>query len=201
MSLRDWVTQLPDTVGVFVVSGSEDFLVHVAVADNNHLYGFVIDKLCCQPVCLRRQVGRHIRGNAGYIAHALDAETSGITPAAATFELALDTRPTRTAPRITVCRGVRRRLLPSGGHDGEFGASVPPGRASITSLPRSECAGAADRADAGCRGASAREPAVGAFPDIPKRGGEALEVPIVGTSLPDRLRGPSLGRCTVDRPA
>jgi DNA-binding Lrp family transcriptional regulator len=40
---------LPDTVGVFVVSGSEDFLVHVAVADNNHLYGFVIDKLTERP--------------------------------------------------------------------------------------------------------------------------------------------------------
>jgi DNA-binding Lrp family transcriptional regulator len=48
-SFRDWVTQLPDTVGVFVVSGSEDFLVHVAVADNNHLYGFVIDKLTERP--------------------------------------------------------------------------------------------------------------------------------------------------------
>jgi DNA-binding Lrp family transcriptional regulator len=37
------------TVGVFVVSGSEDFLIHVAVADNQHLYAFVIDKLTERP--------------------------------------------------------------------------------------------------------------------------------------------------------
>ena len=44
-AFRDWAARLPDTVGVFVVSGSEDFLLHVAVADNQHLYAFVIDKL------------------------------------------------------------------------------------------------------------------------------------------------------------
>jgi DNA-binding Lrp family transcriptional regulator len=48
-SFRDWVTELPDTVGVFVVSGGEDFLVHVAVADNDRLYAFVIDKLTERP--------------------------------------------------------------------------------------------------------------------------------------------------------
>ena len=46
---RDWVTALPETVGVFVVSGSEDFLVHVAVADNEGLYAFVIDRLTQRP--------------------------------------------------------------------------------------------------------------------------------------------------------
>ena len=46
---RDWVTALPDTVGVFVVTGGEDFLVHVAVADNDRLYSFVIDKLTERP--------------------------------------------------------------------------------------------------------------------------------------------------------
>jgi DNA-binding Lrp family transcriptional regulator len=30
---------------VFVTAGTEDFLVHVAVPDNNSLYEFVIDKL------------------------------------------------------------------------------------------------------------------------------------------------------------
>jgi DNA-binding Lrp family transcriptional regulator len=34
---------------VFVVSGSEDFLLHVAVADNEHLYAFVIDRLTERP--------------------------------------------------------------------------------------------------------------------------------------------------------
>src|ERR1700747_299671 len=48
-AFRDWAARLPDTVGVFVVSGSEDFLLHVAVADNQQLYAFVIDKLTERP--------------------------------------------------------------------------------------------------------------------------------------------------------
>jgi len=42
---RDWVRGLPETIGVFVVSGSEDFLVHIATADTDGLYSFVIDRL------------------------------------------------------------------------------------------------------------------------------------------------------------
>ncbi|MEV7432040.1 Lrp/AsnC family transcriptional regulator [Nocardioides sp. NPDC092400] len=42
---RDWVTTLPETVGVFVTSGRADFMVHVAVASNDALYAFVIDRL------------------------------------------------------------------------------------------------------------------------------------------------------------
>jgi DNA-binding Lrp family transcriptional regulator len=44
-SFRGWVGALPETLGVFVTSGSEDFLIHVAVPDNESLYAFVIDKL------------------------------------------------------------------------------------------------------------------------------------------------------------
>jgi DNA-binding Lrp family transcriptional regulator len=44
-AFRDWARQLPETVGVFVTAGTEDFLVHVAVPDNISLYEFVIDKL------------------------------------------------------------------------------------------------------------------------------------------------------------
>ncbi|RSM85017.1 Lrp/AsnC family transcriptional regulator [Kibdelosporangium aridum] len=44
-AFRNWITSLPETIGVFVVSGNEDFLVHVAVRDNQDLYAFVIDKL------------------------------------------------------------------------------------------------------------------------------------------------------------
>src|SRR6478609_10805726 len=33
-AFRDWARQLPETVGVFVTAGTEDFLVHVAVPDN-----------------------------------------------------------------------------------------------------------------------------------------------------------------------
>jgi DNA-binding Lrp family transcriptional regulator len=46
---RDWVSTLPETVGVFVVSGNEDFLIHVAVEDNDRLYAFVIDRLTQRP--------------------------------------------------------------------------------------------------------------------------------------------------------
>lgn len=42
---RDWVSELPETLGVFVTSGNEDFIVHVAVRDNESLYAFVIDRL------------------------------------------------------------------------------------------------------------------------------------------------------------
>jgi len=44
-TFRNWVSGLPDTLGVFVTSGNEDFLIHVAVPDNESLYAFVIDKL------------------------------------------------------------------------------------------------------------------------------------------------------------
>jgi DNA-binding Lrp family transcriptional regulator len=44
-AFRDWVAQLPETVGVFVVSGAEDFLVHIAVPDTDAVYSFVIDRL------------------------------------------------------------------------------------------------------------------------------------------------------------
>lgn len=42
---RAWATAMPDTLGVFVTTGSEDFLLHVAVPDNDALYAFVIDHL------------------------------------------------------------------------------------------------------------------------------------------------------------
>lgn len=44
-AFRDWVGALPETIGLFVVSGNEDFLVHIAVADTDGLYSFVIDRL------------------------------------------------------------------------------------------------------------------------------------------------------------
>lgn len=46
---REWAAALPEVVGVFVTSGSEDFLIHVAVSDNDHLYAFVIDRLTEKP--------------------------------------------------------------------------------------------------------------------------------------------------------
>jgi DNA-binding Lrp family transcriptional regulator len=46
---RDWVSALPETIGLFVVSGGEDFLIHIAVQDNERLYAFVIDRLTQRP--------------------------------------------------------------------------------------------------------------------------------------------------------
>jgi DNA-binding Lrp family transcriptional regulator len=46
---RNWIARLPETIGVFVVSGAEDFLVHIAVRDNQDLYAFVIDRLTERP--------------------------------------------------------------------------------------------------------------------------------------------------------
>jgi DNA-binding Lrp family transcriptional regulator len=48
-AFRDWAAHLPETIGVFVVTGYEDFLLHVAVADNQGLYAFVIDHLTQRP--------------------------------------------------------------------------------------------------------------------------------------------------------
>jgi DNA-binding Lrp family transcriptional regulator len=46
---REWAAALPETLSVFVVSGGDDFLIHVAVADNDGLYAFVIDRLTQRP--------------------------------------------------------------------------------------------------------------------------------------------------------
>ena len=46
---RDWASALPETIGVFVVTGNADFYLHVAVPDNESLYAFVIDRLTERP--------------------------------------------------------------------------------------------------------------------------------------------------------
>jgi DNA-binding Lrp family transcriptional regulator len=48
-SFRRWVAALPDITGVYVTTGTEDFILHVAVPDNNALYALVIDKLTQRP--------------------------------------------------------------------------------------------------------------------------------------------------------
>lgn len=48
-AFRDWAASLPETVGVFIVTGHEDFLLHVAVPGNEDLYTFVIDRLTQRP--------------------------------------------------------------------------------------------------------------------------------------------------------
>ena len=44
-AFRDWAGRLSETVGVFVVSGGDDFLLHVAVPTTDALYALVIDRL------------------------------------------------------------------------------------------------------------------------------------------------------------
>jgi DNA-binding Lrp family transcriptional regulator len=44
-AFRVWASTLPDLLALFVTTGTEDFLLHVAVPDNQSLYAFVIDKL------------------------------------------------------------------------------------------------------------------------------------------------------------
>ena len=48
-AFRDWAHRLPETIGVFVVSGGDDFLLHVAVPDTDALYAVVIDRLTERP--------------------------------------------------------------------------------------------------------------------------------------------------------
>lgn len=48
-AFRDWAASLPETIGIFIVTGHEDFLLHVAVPGNQDLYTFVIDRLTQRP--------------------------------------------------------------------------------------------------------------------------------------------------------
>src|SRR3954462_11052364 len=48
-AFRRWVAGLPELVGVFVVSGASDFLLHVAEPDTDALYAFAIDRLTERP--------------------------------------------------------------------------------------------------------------------------------------------------------
>ncbi|MFI6366726.1 Lrp/AsnC family transcriptional regulator [Nocardia sp. NPDC050630] len=40
-----FVARMPEVIGVFVLTGNEDFLLHVAVRDTDHLHAVVLDKL------------------------------------------------------------------------------------------------------------------------------------------------------------
>jgi len=44
-TVRDYMAKLPETLGVFVVTGNEDVLVHVAVPSTHYLRDFVLDRL------------------------------------------------------------------------------------------------------------------------------------------------------------
>ncbi|MBO3085422.1 Lrp/AsnC family transcriptional regulator [Cellulomonas fengjieae] len=42
---RAAVLDLPEVVAVYVIAGDEDFLIHVAVPDLDHLHAFLVDRL------------------------------------------------------------------------------------------------------------------------------------------------------------
>ncbi|RZQ64406.1 Lrp/AsnC family transcriptional regulator [Amycolatopsis suaedae] len=44
-AFRNSVAALPEVVAVFVLAGSDDFLVHVTVQDVDHLHSFLVDRL------------------------------------------------------------------------------------------------------------------------------------------------------------
>ncbi|WP_218009356.1 Lrp/AsnC family transcriptional regulator [Herbidospora cretacea] len=44
-SFRDWAVPRPEVLEVLVVAGGDDFLIRVAVQDNERLHGFLIDHL------------------------------------------------------------------------------------------------------------------------------------------------------------
>jgi DNA-binding Lrp family transcriptional regulator len=48
-AFRNWVLTLPELIGLFVVTGASDFLLHLAVPDTDALYAFVIDRLTGRP--------------------------------------------------------------------------------------------------------------------------------------------------------
>ncbi len=65
-AFREWVSTLPDTLGLYVTTGTDDFIVHVAVPDNDSLYEFVIDRLTQRPEVADVRtsiVYEHIRNN------------------------------------------------------------------------------------------------------------------------------------------
>ncbi|KGM13979.1 AsnC family transcriptional regulator [Cellulomonas bogoriensis 69B4 = DSM 16987] len=44
-SFHSFVVGLEETIEVFVTAGTDDFLIHVAVRDNDHLNDFILDRL------------------------------------------------------------------------------------------------------------------------------------------------------------
>jgi DNA-binding Lrp family transcriptional regulator len=43
-SFKDWVSRQPEVLEMFVLAGSDDFLVRVAVQDVDHLHAFLMDR-------------------------------------------------------------------------------------------------------------------------------------------------------------
>ncbi|WP_329125051.1 Lrp/AsnC family transcriptional regulator [Streptomyces sp. NBC_01465] len=48
-SFQTFLEQMPEVISLFVLTGNDDFLVHVAVRDTDHLHAVVLDKLTKRP--------------------------------------------------------------------------------------------------------------------------------------------------------
>ncbi|SRR5260221_5791335 len=44
-SFRTWASSLPEVISLFAVAGRDDYLLHLAVADTDALYAFMVDRL------------------------------------------------------------------------------------------------------------------------------------------------------------
>jgi DNA-binding Lrp family transcriptional regulator len=44
-AFKDSVGKLPEVLSVFVLTGGDDFVLHVAVQDLDHLHAFLLDRL------------------------------------------------------------------------------------------------------------------------------------------------------------
>ncbi|MBC6459049.1 Lrp/AsnC family transcriptional regulator [Actinomadura sp. HBU206391] len=44
-TFKDSVSRFPEVMSVFVLAGGDDFLLHIAVQDLDHLHGFLLDRL------------------------------------------------------------------------------------------------------------------------------------------------------------
>ncbi|MET9594361.1 Lrp/AsnC family transcriptional regulator [Streptomyces sp. NPDC006516] len=48
-AFQAFLGRMPEVISVFVLTGTDDFLVHVAVRDTDHLHAVVLDKLTKRP--------------------------------------------------------------------------------------------------------------------------------------------------------
>jgi DNA-binding Lrp family transcriptional regulator len=73
----DYALSLPETVGLFNLSGDDDYLLHVAVEDSDQLHEFVLDRLGARPEIEHVRtslVYRHLRASSvGPLAPPTDA--------------------------------------------------------------------------------------------------------------------------------
>lgn len=91
---QDYVASLEEVLSVFIVAGGDDFLLHIAVPDMEHLNGFVLDKLT------RRRELIDVRTSVVF-RHIHNAVVGPMTPAPATASLV--PRPSRA--RSSLKRG------------------------------------------------------------------------------------------------